>query len=65
MWKSSIIVEEIIVNELEEYLEILKKKFGIKFFWRGDSFDWVVCDKEDKILDILIFSIEDEELGKN
>ena len=63
--KSSIIAEETTANELEEYLETLKKKSGIKSLWRGDSFDRVVRDKEDKTPDISISSIEDEELGKN
>lgn len=62
--KSSIIAEETTANELEEYLETLKKKSGIKSLWRGDSFDRVVRDKEDKTPDISISSIEDEELGE-
>lgn len=62
--KSSIIGEETGANELEEYLETLKKKSGIKSLWRGDSFDRIVRDEEDKTPDISISSIEDEELGK-
>lgn len=63
--KSSIIEEETAANELEEYLETLKKKSGIKSLWRGDSFDRVVRDEEDKTPDISISSTDDhEELGK-
>ena len=62
--KSSIIGEETPANELEEYLETLRKKSGIKSLWKGDSFDRVVRDKEDKTPDISISSIEDEELGR-
>lgn len=64
--KSSIIGEETTANELEEYLETLKKKSGVKSLWRGDSFDRVVRDEEDKTPDISISSTDDhEELGKN
>lgn len=63
--KSSIIGEETTANELEEYLETLKKKSGVKSLWRGDSFDRVVRDEEDKTPDISISSTDDhEELGK-
>lgn len=62
--KSSIIGEETTANELEEYLETLKKKSGIKSLWRGDSFDRVVRDEEDKTPDISISSTDDHELGK-
>lgn len=62
--KNSIIGEETTANELEEYLETLRKKSGIKSLWKGDSFDRVVRDKEDKTPDISISSIEDEELGE-
>ena len=62
--KSSVIAEETSANELAEYLETLKKKSGIKSLWRGQSFDRVVRDEEDKTPDISISSIEDGELGK-
>ena len=62
--KSSIIGEETTANELEEYLETLKKKSGIKSLWRGDSFNRVVRDEDDKTPDISISSTEGEELGK-
>ena len=62
--KSSVIEEETSANELAEYLETLKKKSGIKSLWRGQSFDRVVRDEEDKTPDISISSIEDDELGK-
>ena len=62
--KGSVIGEETAANELEEYLETLKKKSGIKSLWRGDSFDRIVRDEEDKTPDISISSVEDEEFGK-
>ena len=62
--KGSLIGEETSAKELEEYLETLKKKSGIKSLWRGDSFDRVVRDEEDKTPDISISSMEDEDLGK-
>ena len=62
--KGSLIEEETSAKELEEYLETLKKKSGIRSLWRGNSFDRVVCDDEDKTPDISISSMEDEELGK-
>ena len=61
--KGSLIEEETSAKELEEYLETLKKKSGIRSLWRGNSFDRVVRD-EDKTPDISISSMEDEELGK-
>lgn len=62
--KGSVIAEETSANELAEYLETLKKKSGIKSLWRGQSFDRVVRDEEDKTPDISISSIEDDELGE-
>ena len=62
--KGSLIEEETSAKELEEYLETLKKKSGIRSLWRGNSFDKVVRDDEDKTPDISISSMEDEELGK-
>lgn len=62
--KSSIIGEETSAKELEEYLETLKKKSGIKSLWTGESFDRVVRDEEDKTPDISISSMEDDKLGK-
>ena len=62
--KSSVIGEETTANELEEYLETLKKKSGIKSLWTGGSFDRIVRDEEDKTPDISISSVEDEEFGK-
>ena len=62
--KGSLIEEETSAKELEEYLATLKKKSGIRSLWRGNSFDRVVRDEEDKTPDISISSMEDEELGK-
>ena len=58
--KTSLIEEETSTKELEEYLETLKKKSGIKSLWTGQSFDKVVRDDEDKTPDISIFSMEDD-----
>lgn len=58
--KSSVLGEETSANELAEYLETLKKKSGIKSLWKGDSFDRVVRDEEDKTPDISISSMDDE-----
>ena len=59
--KSSIIGEETSAKELEEYLEALKKRSGIKSLWTGQSFDRIVRDEEDKTPDISISSTEDDE----
>lgn len=61
--KSSVLGEETSANELAEYLETLKKKSGIKSLWKGESFDRVVRDEEDKTPDISISSMDDE-IGK-
>lgn len=58
--KSSVSGEETSANELAEYLETLKKKSGIKSLWKGESFDRVVRDEEDKTPDISISSMDDE-----
>lgn len=58
--KSSVLGEETSANELAEYLETLKKKSGIKSLWKGESFDRVVRDEEDKTPDISISSMDDE-----
>lgn len=58
--KSSVLGEETSANELAEYLETLKKKSGIKSIWKGESFDRVVRDEEDKTPDISISSMDDE-----
>lgn len=58
--KSSVLGEETSANELAEYLETLKKKSGIKSLWKGESFDRVVRDDEDKTPDISISSMDDE-----
>ena len=58
--KSSVLGEETSANELAEYLETLKKKSGIKSLWKGESFDRVVRDEEDKTPDISISSMADE-----
>lgn len=62
--KGSVIGEDTSARELAEYLETLKKKSGIKSLWKGESFDRVVRDEEDKTPDISISSVEDDELGK-
>ena len=62
--KSSVIGEETSANELAEYLETLKRKSGIKSLWKGESFERVVRDDEDKTPDISISSVEDDELGE-
>lgn len=62
--KGSVIGEETSAKELEEYLETLKKKSGVKSLWRGDSFDRVVRDDEDKTPDISISSVGDDEYGE-
>lgn len=62
--KESLIEEETSAKELEEYLETLKKKSGIRSLWRGNSFDRVVRDEEDKTPDISISSMEEEEFGR-
>ena len=58
--KGSVLGEETSANELAEYLETLKKKSGIKSLWKGESFDRVVRDEEDKTPDISISSMDDE-----
>ena len=58
--KSSVLGEETSANELAEYLETLKKKSGIKSLWKGESFDRVVRDEEDKTPDISVSSMDDE-----
>ena len=58
--KSSVLGEETSANELAEYLETLKKKSAIKSLWKGESFDRVVRDEEDKTPDISISSMDDE-----
>ena len=58
--KSSVIGEETSAAELAEYLETLKKKSGIKSLWKGQSFEKVVRDDEDKTPDISISSTGDE-----
>jgi len=58
--KSSVLGDETSANELAEYLETLKKKSGIKSLWKGESFDRVVRDEEDKTPDISISSMDDE-----
>ena len=58
--KSSVLGEETSANELAEYLETLKKKSGIKSLWKGESFDRVVRDEEDKTPDVSISSMDDE-----
>ena len=58
--KSSVLGEETSANELAEYLETLKKKSGIKSLWKGESFDRVVRDEEDKTPDISLSSMDDE-----
>lgn len=58
--KSSVLGEETSANELAEYLETLKKKSGIKSLWKGESFDRVVRDEEDKTPDISISTMDDE-----
>ena len=58
--KSSVLGEETSANELAEYLETLKKKSGIKSLWKGESFDRVVRDEEDKTPDNSISSMDDE-----
>ena len=50
----SLIGEETSAKELEEYLWTLKKKSGIRSLWRGNSFDRVVSDEEDKTSEISI-----------
>lgn len=62
--KESLIEEETSAKELEEYLDTLKKKSGIRSLWRGNSFDRVVRDEEDKTPDISISSMEEEELDE-
>ena len=47
-----------------EIFRDIKEKSGIRSLWRGNSFDRVVRDEEDKTPDISISSMEDEELGK-
>lgn len=59
--KGSVIGEETSTKELEEYLETLKKKSGIKSLWKGDNFDKIVRDDEDKTPDISISSVGDDE----
>ena len=58
--KGSVLGEETSANELAEYLETLKKKSGIKSLWKGESFDRVVRDEEDKTPDISLSSMDDE-----
>ena len=58
--KGSVLGEETSANELAEYLETLKKKSGIKSLWKGESFDRVVRDEQDKTPDISISSMDDE-----
>ena len=58
--KGSVLGEKTSANELAEYLETLKKKSGIKSLWKGESFDRVVRDEEDKTPDISISSMDDE-----
>ena len=58
--KGSVLGEETSANELAEYLETLKKKSGVKSLWKGESFDRVVRDEEDKTPDISISSMDDE-----
>ena len=62
--KGSVIGEETSTKELEEYLETLKKKSGIKSLWKGDNFDKFVRDDEDKTPDISISSVGDDEYGE-
>ena len=59
--KGSVIGEETSTKELEEYLETLKKKSGIKSLWKGDNFDKFVRGDEDKTPDISISSVGDDE----
>lgn len=61
--KTSIIEEETSAKELEEYLQSLKNKSGIKALWSGVSFDKTVRSEEDKTPDISISSGEEDEPG--
>ena len=62
--KTSIIEEETSAKELEEYLQSLKNKSGIKALWSGVSFDKTVRSEEDKTPDISISSGEEDEPGR-
>lgn len=53
---SSLFEEETSDRELQEYLESLKKKSGIKRLWSGEKFDKTVRHDEDKTPDISISS---------
>lgn len=61
--KSSLLEEETSDKELQEYLESLKRKSGIKRLWSGDKFDKTVREDEDKTPDISISS-DDDDLGR-
>ena len=59
--KSSLLEDETSDQELQEYLESLKKKSGVKRLWSGGSFDKAVLDEEDKTPDISISSSDNDE----
>ena len=61
--KTSVVDEETSAKELEQYLETLNRKSGIKALWSGTSFEKAVRDEDDKTPDISISSEDDDQLG--
>lgn len=59
--KASLLEDETSDQELQEYLESLKRNSGIRRLWSGDNFDKAVRDDEDKTPDISISSSDNEE----
>ncbi|XP_031551355.1 uncharacterized protein C19orf44 homolog [Actinia tenebrosa] len=58
--KASLLEDETSDQELQDYLESLKRKSGISGLWTGEKFDKVVRDDEDKTPDISISSSDNE-----
>lgn len=58
--KASLLEDETSDQELQEYLESLKRKSGIRRLWSGDNFSKTVRDDEDKTPDISISSSDNE-----
>ena len=56
---SSVMEEETTDQELQEYLDALKQKSGIKNLWTGEKFLKAVRNEEDKTPDISITSEEE------
>jgi hypothetical protein len=58
--KASILEDETSDQELQEYLESLKRKSGIRRLWSGEKFEKTVHYDEDRTPDISISSSDND-----